>query len=136
MTPIVTNEAGINIMTARQTLLALSTLHLYTDAGPDLTPSTTLAQLTAAEATYTGYLAKVFTTFPLPYVVPGGGVNLQGPTQQFQPTGTAVGNLIKGWWLATAAGEIQIAGQFDALIPMSDVTNAIPLDVILNQPNR
>lgn len=133
--PIMTLEACINRLTALQTRMAGMTVHLFTDAlGGALSKTTTKAQLTTAEATYTGYAAMTIATLPLPYAVPGDGANLQPPTQQFQPTGTAVANMVRGWWTQTAAGDIDLAGQFDSDIPMADPTNAIPLDIIFNQP--
>jgi len=136
MLPIVTNEAAILLLTAKATALANLKIRLFTDALPTLDATTTKAAMVTAEANYTGYLAITVATLPLPYLVPGNGANLQVPTQQFQPTGTAVANQIRGWWVETATGDIQLAGRFDADITMADVTNAIPLDIIFRQPNQ
>lgn len=135
MDPIKTNEACINLQTARQTALVNCKIRLFQDTLGDLSNTTTKAQMVTAEATYTGYAAIVVAAVLDPYLLPGGGANLQIPTQQFQPTGTAVTNMIRGWWVETATGEIQVAARFDADIPMTDVTSAIPLDVIFNEAN-
>lgn len=135
MKPIYTNEMCINILTAKQTLLANCKVRLFQDTLGQYSATTPKTALVAAEATYTGYAAKVVAAVLDPYLVPGAGANMQVPTQQFQPTGTAVSNMIRGWWLELATGEVQIGAQFDADIPMGDVTNAIPLDIIFNQPN-
>jgi hypothetical protein len=135
MTPIVTNEAAMNVMLAKQADLALSVLRLATNAIGTITPTTTKAALVAAEATFTGYLAKTITAFLTPYIDPAGGVSMQAPTQQFDDTGTAIQEMIRAWWLESATGEIQVVAQFDNDIPMSDVGNSIPIDVKFNQPN-
>lgn len=135
MIPLVTNEAAINILTAKGTALANCKIRLATDAIGAVTPNTTVAQLIAAEATYSGYAAKTVATLPLPYLAPSAGANLQIPTQQFQPTSSVVTNMIRAWWVELATGEIQLAGQFDSDIPMGAVTDAIPLDIIFRQPN-
>lgn len=136
MIPVVTNEAAINLLTKKQTDLANCKIRLWQNTYPALSANTTKAQLVTAEATYTGYAAIVVAAIPNPYLVPGQGGNLQIPTQQFQPTGTAVSNLIRGWWVELATGEIVLAAQFDSDIAMGDVTNAIPLDIIFRQPNQ
>ena len=136
MLPIVTNEAVINILAAKKTLLANYKIRLWQNTLSALTINTTVADLIANEATYSGYGAITALTAPNPYLVPGGGGNLQLPTAQFQPTGTVVQNMIRGWWVELSTGEIQLAGQFDSDIAMNDVTAAIPLDIIFNQANR
>ena len=136
MTPIVTNEAAINILTEKATLLANMKVRLFTDALTALTNKTTKAEMVAAEATYTGYAPIVVVAPPPPYLVPGNGANLQIPTVQFQPTGPVlVTNMIRGWWVELMAGAVQLMGRFDSDISMADVTDAIPLDIIFRQAN-
>jgi len=135
VTPIKTNEACMNIQTARQAALANCKVRLFQDTLGSLTNATTKAEMVAAEATYTGYLAKTVVALLAPYVVPGGGANVQIPTQQFQPTGSAVTNMIRGWWVELATGDIQVSARFDADIPMASVNDAIPLDIIFNEGN-
>jgi hypothetical protein len=135
MTPIVTNEAAMNIMTARQAALALSKVKLVKSSIGNINANTTKAQLLANIADFTGYADKTITVFLAPYIDPAGGVSMQAPTVQFDSSGPAVANMIRGWWLELAGGEIQVVAQFDNDIPISDVGNSIPIDVKFNQPN-
>lgn len=60
--------------------------------------NTLLSDLTTIEADYTGY-AAIPMVQTLGYVDPAGNAISQSQLLSFQPTGTAVGNQIFGWWV-------------------------------------
>jgi len=77
-----------------------ATLHLFkTDIV--LTPSLQTSDFT--EADYTGYSAGTVTTVGVPWDNPDGDMVLSMTSHHFQPSGSAVGNTIYGWWLAAPA---------------------------------
>jgi hypothetical protein len=98
-----------------------------------LSPSTVVGDLT--EATFGGYAPIIVTALLPAYIDPVGGASAQIATIQFQCDGTAPTNIVYGFWVETAAGVLILAGTFDAGIPMSLATDAIPVDVKFNFGN-
>ena len=128
--PIYTNEAAIALCDNLRTTLANCKIRLYQDTlGFPLNPLVTHAQLVAALATFTGYADAVVVALLPSYLDPTGGASTQVPTQQFNSTGTAVTNNIQGFWVEDAGGVVYLAGDFDQVIPMTDVGDAIPIDI-------
>lgn len=117
---------------AMQTALALSVLHLFTDALPAPTPSTVLAAYTAAEATFTNYAAATLTAWNDPILAPGSGYLIGSPLVQFE-TGTGpvtVTNNISGCYLVDAAGKLRLVVIFTDIIPMELPNQGIPLNLV------
>jgi len=107
----------------------VATLHLYQN-DIALSPSLVVGDLT--EATFSGYAAiNVADLLPV-YIDPEGGASANIATVQFQHSGGATANICYGFWLENDAGDLLLAGNFDAPIPMAVATDAIPLDVKVN----
>lgn len=79
------------------------TVHLI-KATMVITSITTLAELLANEADYTGYGGVVLGDWMPPYWQSQGvAVAYSTAPAVFQPTGSAVGNIIYGYWVQTGA---------------------------------
>lgn len=129
-----TNEAALQLATELDTALLLCKVKLYKE-GLVISPGTTKAQLTAVIADYSGYVDKTVTALLAPYIDPAGGASTNIATQQFQHTGGVVANMIAGAWVEDAAGNVRLAMEFDAPVPMAVASDAIPLDIIFNFRN-
>lgn len=123
------NTGQIWLAGIARTALANSVVSLYKNT---ISPNvlTTKAQLEAAEADYTGYLPLTITAWGAAFLSALGAA-IQMPNQQFQPTGTAIGNLINGAWVETTGGVLVSIITFPESVPMGAVTDAIPLSEIL-----
>ena len=128
--PIYTNQAALAMCGLLDTALVACKVRLYQPTlGGALNANTTHAQLVAALATYTGYLDITVAALLAPYLDPTGGASTQIGTVQFASTGPAVKNSIQGFWVEDAGGVVYLAGDFDGLVPMNDVGDALPLDI-------
>lgn len=115
-----------------QAALALSVVHLY-KAGFTPAPNTPLADYTAQEADYTGYVAQTITAFADPILAPGSGYMIQGPLQQFVWTGglPGVSNSIGGAYMVDSGGVLIDVIKFTddsgnpVTIPMSGPDQAV-----------
>jgi hypothetical protein len=128
------NVGALKIAATIRTFVALSVIHLI-KAPISLLPGTTLAALTAIEADFDGYTAIVVTAFLAPYIDPAGGASIQSGTEQFQYGPAAsppVINNVYGFYLLDAAGDLLVAGTFDAPVAMQSIGDALPMNVILN----
>jgi hypothetical protein len=123
--------------TERQTALALSKVRLFKSSLVP-TPSTTLAELVAAEADYDDYPAggDTITAFLDPILNPAGGSSISAPTVQFAVTTDPpiVTNLIGGAWLEDAAGKVRLVMPFASPVPMEIAGQGFPLNVTLGFP--
>jgi len=128
------NEGALKIAATVRTFMALSVVHLF-KSPLSITPSTTKADLTAAEADYDGYTTKTITAWLPAYLDPNGGASIQSGTEQFDygPVGTPpVTNNVYGFWIESAAGDLIVAGLFDNPVSMAAIGDSIPLAVVLN----
>lgn len=132
-----TLAATIQDATERQTALAMSKVRLY-QSTLNPTPSTTAAELAAAEADYSDYTpgGETITAFLAPILNPAGGASISAPTVQFDVTSAApaVGNLIGGAWLEDAAGKVRLVMPFAAPVPMEVQGQGFPLNVTIGFP--
>lgn len=113
------------------TELANSVLHLYQSS---LTPTvdTTLADLVAAEADFSGYAPITLVAFGAPYLVSAGGAAVNSPCAQFNTADpTTITNNIGGAWIETAGGDLVLIDAFPDPIPMAAPSQAIPIQEIL-----
>jgi hypothetical protein len=113
-----------------RTALAASELALYQSS---ITPNenTTLAELEAAEADYTGYARAAITNFGAVFQTPL-GAGIQSPLTQFQPTDpTTVPNDIGGAFLVDATGDLVTVITFPEVKGMASSLDAIPISEIL-----
>ena len=97
--------AVLNAITAAAGLLDDAEVGLFTDGGP-AGGLATLADLT--EADYTGYARQTITDvqWGAAYLAAGAIPAVRGPALDFVPTGTAITNVIIGWFLADSTGLI------------------------------
>jgi len=123
------NEGCVFLMGEIRTALANCTLHLAKSA-INITPATVPADFD--EADFGGYAAKTITALLPVYIDPAGGASANIATQQFQASGVAPANIIYAWWVEDATNNLVLAGTFEAPIPMSVATDAIPMDVKFN----
>ncbi len=127
------NSGTLEIASGVQTMLALSKLRLFKSTlSPGVT--TTKAQLLAEEADFTGYPAggETVTAFLSPGLYPLGGASISAPTEQFATTDpTIVGNLIGGWWLENAGGDVIAIGTFPSPVPMQTPFQILPITITL-----
>lgn len=114
-----------------QDLLAASLLKLFQSTiVPDV--NTTLAELTAEEATFSGYAPITLTTWFEPYISPSGGAAINSPAGQFDTDNpTTVTNNIGGAWIETATGDLVAIITFPEIIPMAMPFQSIPLSEVL-----
>ena len=125
------NQGCVELMGTIRTALALCEVKLGKAPVP-LAPGTVLADLTAVEADFGGY-APIAVTALLPvFVDPIGGASAQIATIQFQCNGSAPSNNIYVWWVENAGGDLILAGDFPAPVPMAVATDAIPMDIKFN----
>jgi len=126
-----TDEGALVKSLVVQTELAVSKMRLFQ---PPLSPvrTTLLAAFVAAEATYDGYPAGGFTAtaFAGPVVAAAGGASIFNAENvaAYGPVGAPpVTNLIAGFWLETAAGDMWSYVVFDAPLPMEKIGDGFPL---------
>jgi len=116
-----------------RTALAASEIHLFRAAmGITINPALTLAELVAAEATYTGYAAEEITTFAAPLLNPLGGASTNSGTVQFQIASPyTVPNVIGGGWIQTAGGVLVAAWDYDPTRTLAGAGDGFPVDLFL-----
>jgi len=127
------NAAQLWLAGLVKTALINSVLKLYQAISQPLSQSTVIADFT--EADFDGYAAKTITAWLAAYIDPDGGGSIQSGTQQWNcvPAGPPpVANSILGWYLVSATGTLVAAGDFPAPIAMSNLGDAIPLNITLN----
>lgn len=129
------NSATLVMAGEQQTALALSKCRLFQS---DLVPSvsTVKADLTGAEADYDGYTAggETITAFSNPLLDPAGGASIEAFVQfEWAHVATDVGNLIGGFWIEDAGGDVRVIGTFPVPVPMQGAGQGIPLLVKLVQ---
>lgn len=95
-----------------------------------ITPETVVGDLTAIEATYTGYALETVVWLD-PSVSDDGVVEVVSTPMEFRPTGTTVTNVIWACYcLAAVGGALLFAGQLDgAPIPMASALNSLILTI-------
>lgn len=122
---------SVFLATLTQSALALSVVRLYQSF---FTPNvnTTLAELEAAEADFSGYVAETLTAWNDPMLSPGGGASIASEYVQFQTADpVVVPNDIGGAWIETAGGVLVAIVQFAAPAPMSLPLQGIPMAQVL-----
>jgi len=125
------SEGSLWLAGIAKTALAASVMHLYQSTlVPDV--DTTIADLEAAEADFSGYTPITLTTWGAEYLVPAGGAAINSPCGQFNTSDpTTITNLVGGAWVQTATGELVIIDAFPTPIAMAGPNQAIPIQEIL-----
>lgn len=113
------------IATANKTRNANSVLHLFKQ-GFLPTPASVLADFTAEECDFDGYAAATIAAWGDP-VLAGQAWATYAPTQTFRWVldVDAVGNMVGGWYLVTAGGELIMYGIYDPAIPAQGPGQAV-----------
>lgn len=125
------NGAALLLAGLVRTELAASKMKLYQTIAAPLSPSTIIADFT--EADYEGYAEKAIANWLPPYLDPAGGASIQSGTQQFDYDALpGVTNVVLGFYVVNAAGDLIIAGSFANPIPMAAPGDSIPNNVTLN----
>lgn len=132
-TLIYPNAGSLKVAEVMRTALADAELRLFkAGAGIVLQPTTTLAQLAAAEADYTGYSAATIAAWLPPLLSPLGGASIESGTVQFQTQSPyTVGNTIQGWYLVDGGGGLIVCGDFPQTIAMLGNGDGIPMNLQL-----
>lgn len=129
------NSYSKTLADAAQTARALSVIKLF-KAGFEPTPDNVVADYDAEEADYSDYAPQTVTAWLDPAKADTGGWRITAPTSQFLCDGDqAVGNMIGGFWVELAGGDVILTVIFDAPTSMSldgDFIQATPTEVFGN----
>jgi hypothetical protein len=137
-TLLYTNAGALFLATLVQTALAASKVRLFQNGMVTISPTTTKADLVAAEASFTGYTAGGYAiaTWLSPILAPEGGYSIQSPLVQADTASPyTVGNVIGGYWIQEAGGDVIFAVQFAVGVPMQTAGQGLPLTSRLVFPN-
>lgn len=126
------NSYSNSLATAAQTARALSVIKLF-KAGFEPTPDTLVAEYDTNECDYSDYAPETITAWLDPAAAQGGGWRITAPTSQFLCVGDqAVGNMVGGFWIELAGGDVILATIFDEPTSMSvngDFVQVAPTEV-------
>jgi hypothetical protein len=125
-------ESGLLALAAAfKTLCVNCKLHLFKSTIADVGTGTTLAELAAAEADYSGYTAGGVTVAAMndPYQETDGSATVLSPLVQFNYDSAmgAVPNTIGGFYVVTAAGDLLMAARFDTAVTLDDDNSGLPI---------
>lgn len=127
------NAASQATLTALRTLLAAtSEVHLYQD-GFGIGPDSVLADLEAAEATFTGYAAAVVAAWSSVAQDADGGYTFTA-TVFFAATDAVTPNSIAGAWLQLAAGTLILWFPFNIPVPVNAAGAYVNISVYVRDP--
>ena len=126
------NSGALWLAAVVQTALANSEIHLYQTGSVVLSNTTTLADLTAAEADYTGYAAETIAAWFDPLLNPAGGASIESGLVQFQIASPyTTPNVIQGWWIEDSTGDLVAAGDFAVPKSLMGAGDGIPFNIEL-----
>lgn len=126
-----TNAACLVTAGELQTAFALSKMRLFKSTFIP-TVTTTKAQLEAEEVDFTGYPAggATITAWLAPLLDPAGGASITAPTVQFAVTGPVTAtDIVGGFWLEDASGDVRLVGSLVNPIPMESVGQGFPVNL-------
>lgn len=127
---------ALRLCTGIQSEMAASKLHLFV-TGYTPTPTETLADLLAVEATFSGYTVGGYplVTWGAPTFNPTGGAQTVSPQVDVVFTapgsGAGVTNTLGGWFVVDSAGNLVADGQFNTPIPMVASGDGFPITLAL-----
>lgn len=125
---------ALRLASVVRTELASSEIRLYKQDEVVPGPTTTLAELDAAECDFTGYAAEVLTNWNAAGLYPLGGASIQASVQFATAAPYTVGNTVGGFYVVDVTGtdEVLVIQPFPSPgIPMSANGQIIPLTVLL-----
>lgn len=130
------NTRVLAVATEDRTELALSVIKLLQEGFPAITPASLVADLDAAEATYSTYAPATVTAWLAPVGAVGGGYRITAPAVQFALAATpAVPNAIIGYWIELAAGDPVMVELFDEPVAMALAGNSVQVGPTIVYPN-
>jgi len=90
--------------------------------------STVKSELEGAEATFDDYVTKTIASWTGPVLAPSPGYQINGGLVQWIVVTNVVTNIIGGYWIENAAGDvIQIVKFDDPGVPMVSVDDAVTI---------
>lgn len=120
---------------AAKVLLANSKLRLWKKGAFDPQFDTGRGFLLGAEADYSGYPSGgvTLTTWSDPVQSASNGVTIGSPVARFavETAVPLITNVIGGYWVETAAGDVYVVGAFPEGVPMQSVSRGFPIQVVL-----
>ena len=125
--PFRPNSRALVLANAAQTAYALAVIKQF-KAGFVPNPATVVADLDAVECDYDDYAPLTITAWFDPALAPSGGWQITAPTSQaLCAADQVVSNMVGGWWMELAAGDVFVIRQFDAPVPMAVAGNFIQI---------
>lgn len=125
--PFRPNSRALALAIAARAAYAMSVIKQF-KAGLVPTPATLVAELDAAECDYDDYAPITITAWLAAALAPSGGWQITAPTSQaLCAADQAVPNMVGGWWIELAAGDVFVIRQFDAPVPMAIAGNFIQI---------
>jgi len=110
-----------------KTNLVNAVCHLF-QFGFNPSVSTSQAELVAVEATFDDYVTKTIAAWTGPVLAPSPGYQLNGGLVQWIVVTNVVTNIIGGYWIENAAGDVmQIVKFDDPGVPMVSVNDAVTI---------
>lgn len=127
------NAGALRLSVIVRAALAGCEVRLYKDGEVEPGPSTTLADLDAAQCDFDGYAPIVITNFNLPGLVPGGGAGINASVQFRTDDAIAVGNAVGGYYLVIQGSpdEVFVIQPFVEPILMQAAGQIIPITQLL-----
>jgi len=114
-----------------QTALAGSKMRLFQNSIVP-TINTTIAELEAAEADFTGYTEETMAAFFAPYLGTT-GANINSPLVQFDSAAPyTVTNVIGGAWIEDSTGKLVSVIVFPEAVGMGAVGRSLPISQVLS----
>lgn len=124
------NSGALWLAGVVRTALAGCVMKLFKDGeGIVVGPALTIAELTAAEADYTGYAGITVAAMTAPLLNPLGGASISTATQQFAITAPyTLPNVIGGGWIEDSTGALVMAWSYDNAISLTGAGDGIPVE--------
>jgi len=128
-----TQESAIAKATEIKTALAASKLWLFKSSLTP-TPATTAAELEAAECDFDGYTpgGYALAAWTGPLNAEGGGAVITSPLVNVSyntPSDPPVTNMVGGWFVEDASGDVRVVGIFDPPRPCQEVGDGFSIVV-------
>lgn len=125
LTSLIAQLAAVKAAVLDTSVPAHTVCHLAQGA---FSPTPASDPTTFTEATYTGYADQMITAWTPAYLVNNLVAEITAASILFfQPTGTALTNLVTGYWLVGANGDYIGGEAFSTPIPMGSPSNALSL---------
>lgn len=128
-----TLEAMVNNLDLRRTNLAAGVVKLF-QASFDPDENSVVADFAAAEADFTGYAAVTLGTWSTIGVSAEGEVVALATRAFFQATDAVAPNVIGGYWLETAGGDMDHFVRFDPPVLLTTALSFLAVTISITTP--